>query len=101
LRSRQRHEPVAEKTSERSVFEIPYDEYLAFSDVEREALQWRVYREHHDRSEAELKARRAQWMIVCGGEIIEFSRILDNFPTPEKLATFLCRLRSAIRRRRR
>jgi len=24
-------------------------------------------------------------MIVSGGEIVEFSRTLDNFPTPEKL----------------
>jgi len=54
-RSRQKHKPVVKRASERSVFEISYTEYLAFSDAEREALQWRVYREHHDWSEAELK----------------------------------------------
>jgi len=84
-RSRQRQAPATKKTSERSVFEISYDEYMALSNEERDALQWRVYHEHHERYEAELKARRAQWMIVCGGEIVEVSRNLDNFPTPEKL----------------
>ncbi len=84
-RSRRKQTPAAQKTSERSVFEIPYDEYLAFSDAEREALQWRVYHEYHKRYEAELKARRAQWMIVCGGKIVESSKTLDDFPTPEKL----------------
>jgi hypothetical protein len=84
-RSRQKQAPAAKRGGERSVFEIPYDEYLRFSNQEREDLQWRVYREHHEWAETELKTRRAQWIIVCSGEIVEFSRTLDNFPTPEKL----------------
>lgn len=84
-RSRRKQAPATKKTSERSVFEIPYDEYLKFSDQEREDLQWRVYREHHEWTETELKTRRAQWMIVCGGKIVESSKTLDDFPTPEKL----------------
>lgn len=84
-RSRQKQAPAGKKESERSVFEIPYDEYLRFSNQEREDLQWRVYREHHEWTEKELKTRRAQWMIVCGGKIVEFSRTLDNFPTSENL----------------
>jgi hypothetical protein len=83
--SRRKQAPATKKTSERSVFEISYDEYLTFSDAEREALQWRVYHEHQKWGEAELKARRAQWMIVCGGKIVESSKALDDFPTPEKL----------------
>ncbi|MGH7599839.1 MAG: hypothetical protein ACREOI_26080 [bacterium] len=84
-RSRRKQASATKRTSERSVFEIPYDEYLAFSDAEREALQWRVYHEHREWYEAKLKARRAQWMIVCGGKIVEFSKTLADFPAPEKL----------------
>ncbi len=87
-RSRQKQAPAAKRGDERSVFEIPYDEYARFSNQEREDLQWRVYREHHEWAETELKTRRAQWMIVCGGKIVEFSRTLDNFPTQEKLQAF-------------
>jgi hypothetical protein len=84
-RSRQKQMPATKRGGECRVFEIPYDKYLRFSDQEREDLQWRVYREHHEWAETELKTRRAQWMIVCCGEIVEFSRTLNNFPTPEKL----------------
>lgn len=71
--------------SPKNVFEIPYREYLSFSESEREALQWRVYQEHNARYQAELKKRRAQWLLVCGGEILEHSRTLDDYPAPEKL----------------
>lgn len=84
-RSRQKKASTAKETSERSVFKISFDEYLAFSESEREATQWRVYHEHHEWYEAELKARHAQWMLVCGGEIVAFSKTLDDYPTPEKL----------------
>jgi uncharacterized protein (DUF433 family) len=84
-RSRRKQTSTTKRPSERSVFGIPYDEYLAFSDAERETLQWRVYHEHQKWYEAELKARRAQWMIVCGGKIVESSKTLDDFPPPEKL----------------
>jgi len=83
--SRQKPMPVAKKTAERNVFDIAYDDYLKFSDAEREALQWRVYQQHQARYEKELKSRRAQWMVVCGGKIIAFSKALDDFPSRKKL----------------
>jgi len=86
-RSKQNKTVAAQTASIKSVFEISYTDYLAFSESEHEALQWRVYREHHHVYQAELKARRAQWLIVCGKQIIEYSRILEDYPPPEKLRT--------------
>jgi hypothetical protein len=84
-RSRQKKTLTTSVPAKRSVFEIPYEEYRELSEAEREAIQWRVYTEHHEWYEAELKVRRAQWILVCGGKVVEFSRTLDDYPTPEKL----------------
>jgi hypothetical protein len=87
-RSRQKKISTTLQPTKRNVFEIPYNEYLKLSDAERDEIQWRVYVEHHKWYETELKARRAQWILVCGGKVLEFSRTLDNYPTPEKLQAF-------------
>jgi hypothetical protein len=87
VHSRQKKISTTIERDKRNVFEIPYEEYLRLSDTEREAIQWRVYAEHHEWYEAELKARHAQWILVCGGKVLEFSRTLDDYPTPEKLQT--------------
>ena len=85
VRSRQKKTPTTGEPHRRNVFEIPYDECLEFSDAERDAIQWRIYTEYHGWYEAELKARHAQWILVCGSKVLKSSRTLDDYPTPEDL----------------
>ena len=85
VRSRQKRTRATVLQEKSEVFKIPYNEYLKLTDGEREEIQWRVYSEYHAWYEAELKKLRAQWVLVCGGQVMEFSRTLDDYPTPEKL----------------
>lgn len=83
--SRQNQLSPPKKASSRNVFDIAYGEYLTFSEDEREALQWEVFYQYQAIYEKELSSRRAQWMIVCGGKIVAFSKNLDDFPSREQL----------------
>jgi hypothetical protein len=67
------------------VFALSFDNYLALSERDREAVHLRAYEEHQQWIDTELERRCAEWMLVCGGEVIEASPTLDDYPPPEKL----------------
>lgn len=67
------------------LFAIPFDSYLAMSEDERAEIAFRAYRILDRWIDEELKARHAQWMLVCGGEILESSPKLIEYPSREKL----------------
>jgi hypothetical protein len=67
------------------VFDLPFDDYLALSDEEREAVQLRAYQTHQARIDAELERQGAEWLLVCGGEVVETSPALRDYPSREKL----------------
>jgi len=66
-------------------FTLPFKEYLVLSDEEREHIQLSVYQSHREWIDSELENRRAEWILVCGGEAIESSETLRNYPSREKL----------------
>lgn len=67
------------------VFELTFDDYLAMSDEERDDIAFRAYQTLGEWIDAELKKRKAEWILVCGGEVIESSPTLEDYPSREKL----------------
>jgi hypothetical protein len=67
------------------VFDLSFDDYLAMSDEERDDIAFRAYQTLGEWIDAELKKRRAEWILVCGGEVIESSNKLRDYPSREKL----------------
>jgi hypothetical protein len=63
---------------------ISFDDYLALSDEEGEELKLTAYEKYRDWIYRELAKRRAQWILICGGKIIEWSPKLDDYPSREK-----------------
>jgi len=66
-------------------FLISFEDYLALSEDECDEIQLNAYEKYRDWIYHELEKRRAQWMLVCGGKIIESSPSLDDYPTDEKM----------------
>jgi hypothetical protein len=64
---------------------ISFEDYLALSDEEGEELQLLAYEKYRNWIYQELAKRRARWMIVCGGKIIEWSSRLNDYPSEEKM----------------
>jgi hypothetical protein len=69
------------------LFKIPFEKYLALSEDERAAIAFRAYKILDSWIDEELEARQARWMLVCGGEILESSPKLIEYPAREKLMT--------------
>lgn len=67
------------------VFTLPFDDYLSLSDEEREAVQLRAYQTHQAWIDEELERRGAEWLLVCGGEVLEASPTPQDYPSREKL----------------
>lgn len=68
-------------------FLIPFDDYLALSDDELDEIQIAAYKNYHDWIDHELAQRRARWILVCGGKIVESSKVLDDYPSDDKMYT--------------
>jgi hypothetical protein len=70
---------------EDEMFLIPFEEYLALSEDECDEVQMQAYEKYRSWIYDELEKRGAQWMLVCGGKIIESSPTLDDYPSDEKM----------------
>jgi hypothetical protein len=84
----QRQQPAVFRNvaaSSQDLFVLPFDRYLALTDEEREALQRRAYQENQGWIDAELKRQGAAWLLVCGGEVLESSPALRDYPSRDKL----------------
>ena len=68
-------------------FLISFDDYLALSDEEGEKLKLLAYEKYQNWIYDEFASRRARWMLVCGGKIVEWSPTLDDYPAREKRHT--------------
>jgi hypothetical protein len=62
-----------------------FEDYLALSDEEGEELKLMAYEKYRDWIYHELAKRRARWMLICKGKIIEWSPTLDDYPSDEKM----------------
>ncbi len=67
------------------LFAFPFDQYLSLSQPERDDLIWRAYQTLDTWIAAELNQRKATWLLVCGGKVLESSASLRNYPDDEKL----------------
>ncbi|MGH6629735.1 MAG: hypothetical protein ACREB3_08385, partial [Burkholderiales bacterium] len=67
------------------LFALSFADYLAFSDEERDAVMLRAYQLLETWINAELERRKAQWILVCGGQVLEFSSTLRDYPSDETL----------------
>jgi hypothetical protein len=67
------------------VFALPFNDYLALSDQEQEAVQRQAYQTHQAWIDAELERQGAEWLLVSGGEVLEASPTLQDYPSREKL----------------
>jgi len=68
-----------------AIFKISFEDYLALSDDERDAIHSSAYEKYRDWIDAELERRGAEWMLVLGGDILEAGETLDAYPAREKL----------------
>jgi len=68
-----------------AIFKISFEDYLALSDDERDAIHSSAYEKYRDWIDAELERRGAEWMLVVGGDILEAGETLDEYPSREKL----------------
>lgn len=66
-------------------FLISFDDYLALSDDELDEIQIAAYKDYHAWINYELAQRQAKWILVCGGIIVESSKVLDDHPSDEKM----------------
>jgi len=57
------------------------------SMMERERVQLSVYQSKKEWIDYELERRGAMWILVCGGEVVESSETLRDYPSREKLMT--------------
>jgi hypothetical protein len=68
-----------------AIFKISFEDYLALSDDERDAIHSSAYEKYRDWIDVELKRRGAEWMLVVGGDILEAGETLDEYPSRQKL----------------
>lgn len=66
-------------------FELSLDEYLNFSDAERNIIHFRAEYENAKWIQKGLDERRAAWILVVRKEIIKTSSTLDDYPGLENL----------------
>ena len=67
------------------IFALSLEEYLEMEPDEQKRIQLKVYEEHQDWIEDELRLRNAEWIIVCNGEVIKVSQRLDEYPSDDEL----------------
>jgi len=66
-------------------FAMAFRNYLSSSATERRALALEAQERHRDWLRIQLEAHQAAWILVIGGQIVESSPRLDDYPTPERL----------------
>ncbi|MGH7455746.1 MAG: hypothetical protein ACRENG_30600 [bacterium] len=76
---------TASPAATRDIFVITFDEYLAMTDDERDAIQSEAYKNYLGWIDQTLKQHNAKWILVCGRKVIETGPTWENYPTDEKL----------------
>ena len=76
----------SESTAIADPFAVSFDAYDAMSVDERLDLQGRAWNIHGTNLLQEMNNRRAAWLLVVGGRVLEAGDSLDNYPTDERIA---------------
>ena len=75
-----------ESTAIADPFAVSFNAYDAMSVDERLDLQGRAWNIHGTNLLQEMNNRRAAWMLVVGGRVLEVGDSLDNYPTDERIS---------------
>lgn len=62
-------------------FAMDYAQFDSLSSPDKLAMQDLAWRKHGAWILEQLNARRAQWILCCGGEVVESGDTLDTFPS--------------------
>ncbi len=73
------------KLKQMELLRLPFSEYRNLPDEEKERIHLQVYQQCRGWAERELAKRRAQWLVMCGGEVIKASSTLEDLPSGEEL----------------
>lgn len=85
LTTSKNHQKKGPISSKPDVFRLLFEEYLSLPDEDREAIQWQAYQSNQSWINGELDRLGAEWLLICGGKVIEFSSTLRDYPSREKL----------------
>jgi hypothetical protein len=64
---------------------MAFQDYLSLSAAERRAMALDLQERSRDWLKRQLEFHRAAWIMVIGGQVVESSSRLDDYPTPEWL----------------
>jgi hypothetical protein len=67
------------------ITKMTFEEYLALPIVQRHSLAMELQKRNWHSIQSELIRRNAQWMLVCGGSVFEYSSNWKELPTDEKI----------------
>lgn len=71
--------------SDDPAFTMAFRDYLSLSATERRAMALDLQERLRDWLKRQLELHRAAWIMVIGGQVVESSPRLDDYPTPERL----------------
>jgi len=66
-------------------FDITFKEYMAIDEKRVSDLQIRTLREKEKWIEENIRERGAGWIVVCGGEVVKWSRFMEKYPAKDEL----------------
>lgn len=66
-------------------FAMTFQDYLSLSAAERRAMALDLRERLRDWLKQRLDLHRAAWIMMIGGQVVESSPRLDDYPAPERL----------------
>ena len=66
-------------------FDMTFKEYMKLDEERVRNLQLRTLREKEKWIEENIKNRGADWIVVCGGEVVKWSSDIEEYPTKDEL----------------
>ncbi|MFQ6040693.1 MAG: hypothetical protein ACE5PV_07545 [Candidatus Poribacteria bacterium] len=67
------------------ITKMTFEQYLALPIEQRHSLALELQKRNWHSIQSELIRRNAQWMLVCGGSVLEYSSNWKELPTDEKI----------------
>ncbi len=70
---------------EHGLTSMSFAEYQELSQAQREHLALKLQDRNWNRIQSELERHSAQWMLVCGGEVLRWGSTWAHLPTDQEL----------------
>jgi hypothetical protein len=71
--------------SDDPAFTMAFRDYLSLSAAEHRAVALDLQERNRGWLKRQMELHRAAWIMVIGGQVVESSPRLDDYPTPERL----------------